>query len=497
MALSVVVILVGVLIRLIPLYRMGFTQDVPLGNGGLYVLFAEEILGAGYALPSIIPYYTAGGVPYAYPPLAFYLLALLFDFTSLTKFALMNFVPVICSCLSLLAFYRLVRQLVNQYRLVVASVLIYGLLPAAFLEHLSGEGLVEAFGTVTFILAVTAMLRLNIKDDLKSAVVLGLLIALNVLTSPGTTYGTLVSIVVLWALGYPDRRCKLHRLIVVFGIGVAASAPYWLTVASHHGLAIFLRTFARQHSAQDILNKLSLDVTGEPFLTLWGVLALLGVLYCVHSRNWGLPVWCGVVYAIPREFQYMMAVPLSILAAYGLFGVAVPKTGLAPSNTGGDRRGLWRRLGPIALVLPVTFAYGVWSAVLVAVRLPVVEQRVTQSELDMMTWIQQHTDEDSAFLVIGNEIEWFPEITERITLNVTQGSEWAETDEVYRLGHDLASCVVPECYLETMDDYNVFPDYVYLSESPENGTLVQLFGCNGRFVAVRENDGAILFAVVD
>lgn len=115
-----------------------------------------------------------------------------------------------------------------------------------------------------------------------------------------------------------------------------------------------------------------------------------------------------------------------------------------------------------------------------------------------MTWIHQHTDGDSKFLVIGDEIEWFPEITEHITLNVFQGSEWAETDAVYRLRDDLACCVMPECYLEKTEEYyGVFPDYVYLSKSEGSAEVIQLFDHSDHFQAVRENAGATLFAVVN
>ena len=55
------------------------TNPYPAHGAGLYTKIAGEILANGYAPPARIPGYTAAGVPFAYPPLQFYVFATLLD----------------------------------------------------------------------------------------------------------------------------------------------------------------------------------------------------------------------------------------------------------------------------------------------------------------------------------------------------------------------------------------------------------------------------------
>jgi len=53
------------------------THPYPAFGAGLFLQIATEIARHNYHLPATIPYYTASGIPFAYPPLGFYLVAVL------------------------------------------------------------------------------------------------------------------------------------------------------------------------------------------------------------------------------------------------------------------------------------------------------------------------------------------------------------------------------------------------------------------------------------
>jgi len=190
-----------------------------------------------------------------------------------------------------------------------------------------------------------------------------------------------------------------------------------------------------------------------------------------------------------------MAIPMAIAAGTGLFWVVIPAfQRLASSGAGGDVIVKLRAVGARTVLL-LLFLYGAGSARAVVRALPASRAIVTAEELEMMVWIEHHVGRASSFLVIGDEIEWFPEITQRPTVNVVYGSEWAEDDCVFRLERDTRDCRTAECYLEAARRYGMAPDHLYISKSPESLFMIQLAKGSGRLRVIKENAGAALFSI--
>ncbi len=486
-ALLLYVWLFGVLIRFLPLLQFPQALERPLGMGGLYHLFAREILRHGFALPEHIPYYTLNGLPFAYPPLAFYLQAILLSCLPVPTFALVNILPPVLSTLTVGLFFLLAQEFFPWPRSLLATA-VYALLPAAFLEHLPGEGLVESLGTALFIAGVWALVRLNRRPGWPASALLGLFLGLTIAASPGGAYGLAVSIAILWLLRAGGRRSPPGYLLASLGIGLILSAPYWFTVSLRYGPAIFFRTFFRQHTGfiALFLAKMGLLVEQSLPLSPWGVLALLGLAALLSRREWTLPLWCILVYAIPREFGYLVAVPLALLAAHGLTDL------ILPGAAGREESRRRSRIAP-ALVLLVLFAWGTVRAYAWGADLVKRANLVTADELAMMTWIAQHTPPEATFLVVGDEIEWFPVLSERTTLNVIWGSEWVEDEGVLRLNTELGRCPSPDCCFDVAEKYGLSPDYLYLSASGEQANLLALARTDPTLEPVWENAGAGLF----
>ncbi len=480
--------LFGALVRFLPLLQFPQAMELPLGMGGLYHLFAQEIARNGFALPTYIPYYTRNGLPFAYPPLAFYLQAALFSWLHLPTFILVNGLPPLLSALTVGLFFPLAREFRPNRQALLATA-VYALLPAAFLEHLPGEGLVEGLGTALFIAGVWALVRLNRRGKWPMAVLLGLLVGLNILASPGGAYGLAVSGAVLWLFRAGGRRAPFGMLLSAVGIGLLLSAPYWFTVSWRYGPTIFMRTFLRQHTALPalLLAKMGLLVEQQLPLSPWGVLALIGLAILLAHGKWTLPLWCIVVYAIPREFTYLVAVPLALLATYGLTDGVLPGVAGRP---GSSDRGKPFAAG---LVLLALFAWGIARAYAWGTNLVQKENLVTVDEMAMMIWIREHTPPIATFLVIGDEIEWFPVLSERTTLNVVWGSEWVEDDSVFRLDADLRRCRSLDCCLAAVEKYHLYPDYFYFSSTGEQAGLLEQARKERALLPVWENAGAGLF----
>ena len=57
------------------------SHPYPLGAAGLFTQMAQQIAAADFRLPLQSPYYGPGSIPFAYPPLGLYLLAVLIKVT--------------------------------------------------------------------------------------------------------------------------------------------------------------------------------------------------------------------------------------------------------------------------------------------------------------------------------------------------------------------------------------------------------------------------------
>jgi len=82
----------------------------PFRLGGLFLAFSKEIYINNLFLPIRIPYYTSGGIPFAYPPLPFYIESILVYYFRIPEFLVVNILPVFFSILSLLVFVSLIRK---------------------------------------------------------------------------------------------------------------------------------------------------------------------------------------------------------------------------------------------------------------------------------------------------------------------------------------------------------------------------------------------------
>ena len=77
--------------------------DFPLTDGGLFLVVIEAIRGGRYQLPSTVNY-NGMDLPFAYPPLGFYLAAFTADLTEASPLDLLRYIPLVASVATLLAF---------------------------------------------------------------------------------------------------------------------------------------------------------------------------------------------------------------------------------------------------------------------------------------------------------------------------------------------------------------------------------------------------------
>src|SRR5262245_2120005 len=261
---AALILILGVAIRCTHLFLIDLPHE-PFRLGGLFVAFADEIAAHNFQLPVNIPYYSAGGIPYAYPPLGFYVEAILLKIFPGQVFAVANLLPPLVSILVLGWAARFFHQWAGGWNLKSLSALLaYALLPNSFYNQIEAAGLAEAFGSLALVIYFQRSLAYRRNPSVASALYAGLGLALCVLSSPGSALGAAIISGVLFldillSVRWSQKAAPYLQIFWIGITGIALSAPYWLSVILNHGADIFLSPVGMQYEVnggESVLAKL-------------------------------------------------------------------------------------------------------------------------------------------------------------------------------------------------------------------------------------------------
>jgi hypothetical protein len=482
------------------------THPYPAYGAGLYLQIAREILIQGYALPETIPGYTAGGVPFAYPPLVFYGAAVLLDLGA-EPLAISRFLPALFTVLYSVAGYYVARAFLPARRQAGVAALLLVVTPDVLQWHLSAGGMVRAFGFLCSLLGLLVAVRV-FRERRRRWTVVGLgLFGLTVLTHPVYTafFGLSWLLLYLWF----DRSVRgLLAGAAVAGGGVLLAAPWWLQVAATHGPTVFFAA-AGTHSGLggglwrfvEVFVLVDLDVL-LPFY----LLTYAGVAWSLVKRRYFLPTWFLATGYVVGKDRFLF-VAGSMMAASLLVEGGLPwlreHVGLP------DRR----RAGTVVLLTVVLLAATVGGLFAASALDSAYDHSSTlpafmdEADREAMRWTATHTDEDARFVVLGDAAEWFPLFTDRSILIGYWGVEWtspAEFEHQVETYETVSACDSAACVSGVLHGADVSPDYVYVpkgeytirgQEADTGGTLHRSLEASPRYDPVHENEGVVLFRV--
>jgi hypothetical protein len=421
-------------IRVVPSIVELYTDGTvtPYHSGGLYYAFVDAIRQNQFVAPHTIPNYTYGGVPFVYPPLAFYLAALVSMLGGLAPASILG-INVVLSCASVVAFAIFVQKLAVAPWGRVAAVAAFGTMPQTFAEHLPGEGLAESLGTFCLLMLLFQLHTFAAAASWRRAWWCGVWLAANVLAAPGTACAAPLLFLgwVAYSLARPGALPR-RRLAAYAAWTVACSlfvaAPYLLHVLRIYPLQTLMDVFRGERGGSSLVGTIASALIpkradGPP---VWHYLAIFGMLSMFRRKRWGWGVTVLVTAAIPRENGWLVSVPVAMLAGHGVADLIVPA--LAHLRHGFQHRPLVRRGLLSASGLAAAYAMvGIPVVVLTtAVQRNALDYTsyVTSGEAAYLRHLADTTAPDTTLLVIGNEIEWVPLLANRTVLNVSYGSEW-------------------------------------------------------------------------
>jgi hypothetical protein len=502
----VAAIVLGLGIRLYYVLPAGF----PLNDGGLFYAMARDIQHAHYALPAHTSY-NGGSMPFAYPPLLLYVLALLDDATPLSLFDILRWLPLIVSVATIPVFYILARAMLPTRIGVAAAVLVFGTIQNGFEWHIMGGGITRAPALLFSLLSIYYAYRTYQHYRRSHIVASAVFASLALLTHPDLF--VVVSVALLFVV-YGRTRRGLFTTAVIASAVLVMTAPWWATVIARHGLDTLLATGGSRtqqgwtDSVVPLHDFLTFPFTKQPLLNWPAVLALIGGAAALVAGQVFFPLWLIVEeLAEPHQAPNFIHVPVALLVGWAAGAVIAPAfrtiaaQPAAHATRGVEDRGSSRRrtlyLGAGACLLA---AYFLTVALFSALNEPGQLDHLKALDKDqraLMDQVNVTTPDGAPFLVVsglpwwGDRIsEWFPALTHAQSLFTAQGAEWlgdAFTDRI--TAHEaLQQCATAtvECLDRVAREHRTAFTYVYV-DARRGRALLDSLRRSGDYRVLAEN----------
>jgi len=494
------------------------TNPYPAYGAGLYVEIARAIAANGYLPPTSVSGY-AEVVPFAYPPLQFYVLAVLLDLGG-DPLTVARLLPGVAVVAGLIPAYLLGRDHTGSRAAGAATAAAVALNPQVLEWHVSAGGVVRGFAFLYALTAVYAGYHVFAGDrgagrprragsaagrrialPTRRAVVVGAVaVALTGLTHPTYALFAVSTYVVFWAA--LDRSIRgLGRGLAV-GLGALALASPWLGwVVATHGVGAFTAA-AGTHGG--IGGGLELLLGGASVYELVPLAAALVAL--VLRRDALVAGWtvvAALLFSQPR-FEYTAG------------ALALASAGLAVADRlGGDdsdpiRRHRRRSVAAAALVVLASVGGGVYfAAAMTGVADPSTPSFVDDESVAMASWAESETPADATFFVLGDAAEWFPVLSGRSIEVGPWGVEWRHPETYerhYDAFEDGSACHSSACVERAAESVDANPDYVVVPRgrytvrghaAVQFGTLERSFELADEWTRAYENEGVVVFRATD
>ena len=500
------VTLVGLVLRAIP---VALAVDFPVNDGGLFVAMTRAIQGAGWALSATVAW-NGVDLPFAYPPLAFYVAGALESVFGVDLFAVFRWLPLVASSLIVPAVFLLGRAVLRSDLGGVVAALAYALAPASYVWMIQGGGVTRAPGLLLAVLAVWQTVLLVREPTRRRALIVGLLGGATALVHPGAALFAAISGTLLLAFEGRTRESLIHAAAAL-GVAMLVILPWVAIVITRHGLAGLTNVPSNGPDPMDaLLAVFAGRVTGIPFTS---PLAILGAALAVLSlirRQWLLPAWFAA--SLVLSYQYAM-IPFGML-----IGVLAVDLAAFSARRGepasADRTVRWIPVIGAVVLAGCFLIEGVASAV--TVLNPAAPVHALNGERrQALAWVSANLEPDATVAVITNsewsgdpDSEWFPLLADRRSVATVQGSELLGRDAfeaqiiAYRA---LQACVRPAS-VQCVEDWLVnWPaDYLFLPSGRLQGPNSPVDCCadlraallaDPTFAVIHDGAGATILAV--
>ncbi len=490
----------GATMRLFPIFR----ADFPLADGGMFYAMARDLLAANFALPEVTSY-NRSAIPFAYPPLGFYLAAALHAFAGVPLLEVLRWLPFAFSLLNIPLVYLFARELCDSEAKAALAVFLFALVPGSYWWNIVGGGLTRAPGAFFFSLAALSMLKMYRTESLRWLAAAVLSVSAVTLSHPAWTLETVLAALALWYFFGRNWRGFLLSLALAAG-ALALTAPWWGVVFYRHGWQAFL--YAAQNAytrlqAFAMLVMLSFTSERVPVFALFG---MTGLFIHLAQKKYFLPAWVALCFFVePRSGAGASLLPFSILAADALAdGIAARLSAAVPPPIAWSEAVRYHRGRLFFGFLTLFLSYNAFQmSDMISRRVLGAEERAA------LEWAALHTSPESRFLVldeVDNPVyspltEWFPALAERRSVATIQGTEWLGGERnftrVFPFVKEAHECFTRDAVC--LDQIRAGPlddfEYVLLSVKMERNPLLDSLRGSEAFTPVYSSATTYIFRV--
>ncbi|UWM53521.1 glycosyltransferase family 39 protein [Salinirubellus salinus] len=476
------------------------TNPYPAYGAGLYLRLAEALVANGYVPPPNVSGYTAAGVPFAYPPLQFYVLAGLLDL-GVDPVTIARLLPGVGVLAALVPTYLLARDYTGSRPAGALAAAATALNPQLLQWHVSAGGVVRAFAFCYALLAVYAGYRAFEADSRRGAlgaVALGALaFGATLLSHPTYTVFAGTSVLLLWLVRDRSTAGFARGTAIAVG-GVALAAPWLGWVVATHGPDVLLGAAGTHGGLGGGTDTLDAGLS-------LALLPVVGGLYLRWRGDRFLLAWAAVALVLFAQARFVFAVGSVVLAA-----VAADLSGrLAFDTLEGTVAGVDRRsaLAAACLLLGTVAGAGYFAHEATLDGDPSTPEFLDDESVAAMAWVQAETAPDATFVVLGDAAEWFPLLADRTILVGPWGVEWrgpTAYERQLRAYRQVSACATADC-VERWFPADRSPTYVYVPRGGYTvrghqhvafGTLERSFAVSPAWDRAYANHGVVVYRAV-
>lgn len=491
-------ILFGIILRISPGLMAGF----PLYDGGMFLRMIQDLQANHYVLPLTTSYNNLN-IPYAYPPLGFYIVVFISDVFQIPEISLLRWLPAIFSICSILAFNLLARVVLKNRLNAALATALMAVTPGSYAWNIMGGGLTRSLGGIFLLLSSYSTLRLFEGSARKMILPAIAFCSMAVLSHPELALHTIGTCALIWIFFGRTRQNTLYAIYVVLGTFLI-TAIWWLNVVLRFGFVPFISALHTGLYGTPLLTVvLNQILTRFSIVPVLLVLRLLGITWSLIRRQFFLIVWIIIPAIVePRSSGAISFYPLSMLAAVGYTGATLYLIN-------------WVRERRTIPPLPEITQSRVMNLAIMAmiltlflesffVNFSLVEKSIKSPSIVAMEWIQQNTPQDSRFIILTGEggimtdplQEWFPALTDRSSLTTLQGLEWMLDSKFILYNNQLVSlqaCTNRYCVEKWSVDNNVSFSHLVIQKSTESSSLSASF-IDSDYLMIFENQDLEIFS---
>ncbi len=409
------------------LFSNAFRYELPNGFAGLYALMAELLAQNNYILPVSVPYYGPGGMPFAYPPAGFYLMAFFTATLKMPVWVYLRFAPPLFMGLAMIPISLLTFKWLKSRGAAILVPVLIASSQAIYSAQATSGGIVRGLAYLFAVSGIYFFVQSTTSSKwLYYSIVSGLCFGLTGLTHLGyLEFGALF--ILAWILTHPFQFQTWRSISISGGIGLLLVFPWVITMIQRYSWTVFKGAFQSHGNDHFLLAVSSLQKLEQwfnvnlaeifKFTFLWGII-LSGILLAVLNGKWLLPLWFGLILLIMSE-----SARYSITCGAFLMGVTAKY--LAKSlSCSYEKQALSLKPKFFFFLMLCLFLFQGWQII------PKSNHPLIQSDsLTLAEFIQTQTPPETKYLVVADttEAEWYPYLFRREPVAASWGGEWQGT----------------------------------------------------------------------